>query len=497
MKSALINLHGDTNMTAAYLHSLITKAGFDLTTIHFRRLGYEIDLPKKEELDTLKKYIDELNPKVIMMSVNSMSFWTAVSITSLFKDKIIIWGGVQPMIDPERCLEYVNVIVRGEGDEAIIELLTAIEDNRSIDKIKNVWLKKDGKIIQNDFRPLIENLDILPIPDYTDNKKVYILKDKIYTSNPFPHNKYGYHITFSRGCPFSCTYCLNHFLNKTFKHKYLRKRSVDSVINELIEAKRKYPKLTDVNFWDDVFLADVVWLREFVEKYKKHINLPFFAYGNANFVTEERMILLKEAGISFFDLGLQSGSENIRKNIFGRTDTNEMILKADAIINKHHINVGYDIIFSEFETEKEVEEGINFLLQLKKPFKVQRNKLAYYPNFEITKMALSKDLIKNEDIASMSDKVNSQLMNERSAKKQPLMTYYYFLGKTWIPNRFIKYMLNNKWHIIHPRFMQRCGALIDRMENIKAAARGMLLLLKNGEYKYVYNRLFNKKEFVA
>jgi radical SAM superfamily enzyme YgiQ (UPF0313 family) len=209
------------------------------------------------------------------------------------------------------------------------------------------------------------------------------------------------------------------------------------------------------------------------------------------------MILLKEAGISFFDLGLQSGSENIRKNIFGRTDTNEMILKADEIIHKHGIKVGYDIIFSEFETEAEVEEGINFLLKLQKPFKVQRNKLAYYPNFKVTQMALEQNLITKDDIASMNDKVKSQVMNESMAAKQPLMNYYYFLEKMWIPNRLVKYMLKNKWHITHPGFLSKCGAMIERLETMKSSISGMLSLLKNGEYKYVYNRLFNKKEFVA
>ena len=191
MKSVFINLHGDTNMTCAYLHSLIDKAGFNITTVHFRRLGYEIELPSQVELDTLKRCIDNLNPDVIMMSVNSMSFWTAIAVSQLFKDKKIIFGGVQPMIDPERCLKYVDIIVRGEGDEAIIELLEAIKNNKPIDKIKNVWCKNKGKIIRNDFRPLIQNLDTLPFPDYSDKNKLHVLGSSIQESNPFPHSKYA------------------------------------------------------------------------------------------------------------------------------------------------------------------------------------------------------------------------------------------------------------------------------------------------------------------
>jgi radical SAM superfamily enzyme YgiQ (UPF0313 family) len=208
------------------------------------------------------------------------------------------------------------------------------------------------------------------------------------------------------------------------------------------------------------------------------------------------MKLLKEAGISFFDLGLQSGSEHIRKNIFGRTDTNAAILKADSIINKNGITVGYDLIFSEFETDETIEEGINFLLQLKKPFKVQRNKLAYYPNFDISKIALERGLIKEEDIASMSDKVNTQIMNTRESNKQPLMNYFYFLGRRFVPNSVIRYMLKNKWHINHPKIISRLGAIINKYENTMASIGGMLTLIKKGEYRYVYNRMF-KKGFIS
>lgn len=497
MKSVFINLHGDTNITAAYLHSLIDKAGFDISTIHFRRLGYEIEIPNEKELSTLKKLVNKLNPEVILMSVNSMSFWTAVKISELFKDKIVVWGGVQPMIDPERCLDYAKIIIRGEGDEATIELLAAIRDKNKIDNIKNVWTNKNGKIIKNDFRPLLSNLDNLPLPDFTESKKFYVLGDKIYRHNPFPHQKYEYNISFSRGCPFNCKYCLNHFLNKTFKYKYLRRRSVDSVIKELIQAKKTFPKLSNINFWDDVFLSDSSWLKEFVVKYKKYINLPFFAYGNAQFVTDENALLLKQAGISFFDLGLQTGSENIRKNYFGRSDTNEQILAADKIIHKYNIPVGYDLIFSEFETEKDLEKGIDFMLKLKKPFKVQRNKLAYYPNFEVTDLALEKKLIAKEDIASFSNKVKSQIMNNSSVEKNPLMIYYYLFGKILIPNYLIKHAFAQKWHLKHRKILGFVVAFIDKFEGVKSSFKSMFVMLLRGEIRYVLNRLFDKKKFSA
>jgi len=496
MRSVFINLHGDTNMTAAYLHSLIDKSGFDIKTIHFRRLLYELDLPSKSEMSALINLVNKIEPEVVMMSVNSMSFWIAIEITRLLRGKIIVWGGVQSLIDPERCLDYADIIIRGEGEAAVLELLTAIRDKKPIDKIKNVWVKKNGKIIKNDFRPLIPNLDSLPYPDFTDKNKFYVLGDRVYKTNPLPHSKYEYNITFSRGCPFSCKYCLNHFLNKTFKHKYLRRRSVNSAINELVLAKKNFPKLKAINFWDDVFMMDTNWVREFVKEYRNKINLPFFAYGNATFVNEENIRLLKEAGISFFDLGVQSGCQMIRNEIFGRQDTNEQIISADRIIHKYKILVGYDVIFSEFETEKSMEEGLDFFLKLKKPFKVQRNKLAYYPNFEITKRAINEKRITLDNVASMNPKINTQVINREQAEKTPLMNYYYFLGKKIIPNYFVSYMLKSKWHYKYPKFLVIVGDVINRLEDFQFSFKSMFRMILRGELKYVFNRIFNKDKFL-
>jgi len=494
MKAVLINLHGDTNMTAAYLHSLIKKAGFDITTIHFRRLLMELTLPTEEEITTLKRVIDRINPEVVMMSVNSISFWIAVKISEVLKDRKIVWGGIHPLIEPERCLEYADIIVRGEGDGAVIDILKAIKRNKPLDNIENVWTKKGKRIIKNDFRPLVKDLDKLPFPDFSDENKLYIMGDKVHNKNTLPHLKYGYHIAFSRGCPFSCKYCINHYYNKTFHHKYLRRRTVDSVIKELVEAKRQFPLIKSIAFWDDVFMTNLEWLREFVGKYKRYINLPFFAYGNARFVNEESMSLLKKAGINFFDMGIQSGSERIRK-IFGRTDTNKEIMRADAILHRLNITRGYDIIFSEFETEKDLEEGILFFLKLKKPFKVQRNRLVYYPNFEITHIALSEGRIKPEQIASRDRNLKGQMMNKTEAEKFPIMNYYYFIGNKLIPNFIIRYMLNHKWHKRHPRLLTEAGELINRIENIKSSILNMFKLLYYGEWDYVINRILKKDEY--
>lgn len=494
MKTVFINLHGDTNMTAAYLHSVISKAGFDIKTIHFRRLSYEFNDAKNTEMVLLKRIVKKIDPEIILMSVNSMSFWNAIAITNMFKDKLVVWGGIQPMIDPKRCMDHVNVIVRGEGEGAVIDILNAVKNNHPLDKIKNVWIKKQNKIIKNDFRHLIDNLDELPLPDYSQKNKIYIFGKKVYfNENPIPHFKYHYETTFSRGCPFSCNYCINHYYNKIFHHKYLRRRSVESAIKELLFAKKMFPKLKSISFWDDIFITDLIWLRKFAEEYKKKINLPFFAYGNAMLVKEETMRILKYAGLTFFDIGVQTGNEKIRKEKFGRVDTDEHIIRANRILNKLKIKHAYDIIFSEFETEKSINRGIKFLLNFKKPYRIFLNKLAYYPNFKITNMAIKEGLINPDNIASVNPKIRTQVgLSEKFERKDIMINYYLIMGKKFIPNSLINYMLNNYWHIKHPSILLNMTKFVDKFNQLNYLFSSSWSLLISGEFEYVFNRIFKK-----
>ena len=498
MKSqvALINMHGDNNMTAAYLHRIVEKEGYPIKTIHFRRLVPEFTIPTKHELNALKKVLDKINPKYVLMSVNSISFYTAIEIMKILKNKIVVWGGIHPMINPGSCLKHTKYIIRGEGDEALLELLDTLEKRKSPNKIKNVWINENEEIIKNDLRPLIEDISPLEFPDFKDENKIYILGDKIYTKNPLPHTKYDYHITFSRGCPFSCTYCLNHMLNKMFKGKYLRRKSVKRSIEELKIAKKLFPKLKKIYIWDDVFIVDKKWLKEFLVQYKKYINLPFFAYGNAACVDIERMGWLKNAGLDFFDIGIQSGSSRIRKDIFGRGDTNEQILKANKIIKKLKISVGYDLIYSEFETEKDMEEGLQFLLKLKKPYKIHINKLAYYYNFEVTNRALGEEKINESHIAGMNPEINTQETKQESSNEYPLLNYYFLLGKKYIPNFFIRYIYQKQWHKHHKKLLAQLGFRTNQFYNRWFSLLNMKEMFLRGEFRYLHNRIFYKKEFM-
>ena len=122
--------------------------------------------------------------------------------------------------------------------------------------------------------------------------------------------------------------------NQTF-----RRRSVDNVIEEIKVVRENYP-IQFIRFSDDTFLYKVDdWFLDFVEKYRKEINIPFYALLRADNVTEEMACLLKRAGCHSLGMSIESGNEEIRRSMLRRNISNEKLLKNFSIIKDAGINI--------------------------------------------------------------------------------------------------------------------------------------------------------------
>ena len=117
-----------------------------------------------------------------------------------------------------------------------------------------------------------------------------------------------------RGCTFKCTFCIN----SVIEDPVLRCRSVDKVIEEIktLLAKRKSTK--SIYFMDEIFPAKTSWVKEFSEKYKNEIGLPFHITLYPTMLNRKKAEWLKSAGLVEITMGMQSGSERVRKEIYLR-----------------------------------------------------------------------------------------------------------------------------------------------------------------------------------
>lgn len=271
----------------------------------------------------LKKEIKNNNFKILAFSISGEFVEDTLKkikkIKLEFPDLLILLGGPHVTLFPEIIYNKgVDCICRGEGEYALLELLKKYRKGESLDGIKNWWVKKNSKIYRNDCRPLIKELDTLPFLDR-----------ELYNRETFPPDPDSQPMLASRGCFYNCKFCINSVYKELYKKQTIyRKRSIDSIFEELRLIKYRYSPLW-IKFQDPLFpISDLEWLEEFSLKYKKTIKIPFFCMIRPDLVNSDNVKLLKEAGCSCVGIGIESGKEEVRKKIMGRNVSNQDVHNA-------------------------------------------------------------------------------------------------------------------------------------------------------------------------
>jgi len=312
----------------------------------------------KFEKDMLVK-IKHFSPDLIAFSSMTNLFPWVKKMTTLIKEQFdipILVGGLHPTASPLKTITYkhIDYICRGEGEYPTLELIEKLESGQSINDIKNIWLKVNGKIKKNPIRPLINNLDELPFPD----------KDLFFKYGAFSKR---YYIMAARGCPFECSYCYNKQLKEIYGNapNYYRLRTVDNVINELKWALERY-NYKKIYFYDDIFGLNLKWLKNFANKYKNEINKPYKCLLRPQNLTKEKLSLLKKSGCQEIDIGLESGNERVRKEILNRNISNKIMYKNLYLIKQSGIDFStLNIIGNPTETIEEMLDTFEMNYKIK------------------------------------------------------------------------------------------------------------------------------------
>lgn len=293
-------------------------------------------IPDREWLKKLVEY----NPDVVCFSVTTGMHLYFADINRKVKQALpnvfTIAGGPHPTFSPE----YVEQgdfdgICRGEGELAIVDLLNKLEKGEDHRETLNFWFKDrtTGEVIKNCQRPLAPNLDDLGFPD----------RDIIYEAGEIYRTTDRKVFVTQRGCPMNCSFCFHHaWKGKVYGAKnkeYVRKRSVDHTIAELLAVKAKYP-LKFVHFVDDIFNMNNAWLEEFCERYPKEVGLPFDVILMANMTTERHIELLKKAGCVYARIAIEAASDYVRNAVFRKNTTRQQLTDAATWIKKHGIRLG-------------------------------------------------------------------------------------------------------------------------------------------------------------
>ena len=461
-KICLISLYSSSAIGPRYLSSVLRNNGFDVSMIFFKEKNIALDLmelPTRGEYDRLIGLIGDLNPDLIGISVRSSFFEIASEITRRIQQELsspVIWGGTHATVAPEQSIQIADMLCLGEGEYALLELAQRLSKKQNAADIQNLWVRQNGQIVKNPIRLLFEDVDSLPFPDYVNENKYFIEDENISNEDP-GLQAFNLDVMTSRGCPYHCSYCCNSLLRKLYTGKGLvvRQRSVQNVLDEIRTHKEIFPKLKRVDFIDEVFSWDKDWVEEFVGQYKKDIGLPFHCMQHPNMTNKEIMRMLKDVGLERVEIGIQTGSERVRKEVFERQVSDEKLIKTSQIMRDLKIVPFYDIIVDNpFETPEDRKQGLDLLLKMSRPFYMHMFSLIYFPNTILTKRALEAKLISEDQVEGLAsrsfDQMYVSLKHPRPAFDRFWISLYSLTSKSFVPKKLIKFLSRIRFLQRHP-----------------------------------------------
>jgi len=349
-----------------------------------KKEGYECDFVDiKFEKDMIRK-VSEIKPQIILYSLTTGKHLKYKKINNELKQNFkftSVFGGPHCTFFPDFINEDgVDVVARGECEQALIELVKGINEKRDITKIKNLWIKQDGKIYKNELRGLVEDLDSLPHPDRF-----------LMTKYPIYKNFRKKYVIAGRGCPYQCTYCFNKVFNKIYKGKggMIRLRSLDNLFDELHQIKNGHETKL-FHFSDDTFILNKKWVLEFCKRYKEEIGIPFSCHLRCNLVDEEIVKGLSEAGCHSVFYAIECGNEKLRNDVLKRNMSDEQIIKTSSLCHKYGIKTFVqNIVGLPDETLDNVFETIRLNIKCK-PDYAWFSLFQPYPGTELCDYSIQK-----------------------------------------------------------------------------------------------------------
>ncbi len=352
-----------------------------------KRAGHEVRLAP-ERLRTAAAAVAEFEPDIVGYSVVTIEQRRAAELNRELKKAgkfLSVFGGPHVTFFPQFIeKEGVDVVCRGEGEGAILDLAHALDDGGDIREIANLWVKTPhGEIHRNAVRPLVDNLDSLPVPD----------RDAFYTLFDRPAHFGVARFMASRGCPYNCTYCFNesYFDLYAKKGRRVRWRSPEHLVAEIADTHRKYP-LQTVAFGDDCFPNDESWLAEFGARYGREVGVPFVVNQRAERLTQAACALLREAGCHAVLLGIESGNERLRREMLRRHMTNDEIRTACRLLRESGIKyLTNNLVGIPEETVETALETLDLNLELR-PIHASVYFFQPFPQTELCKIAVARGL---------------------------------------------------------------------------------------------------------
>lgn len=346
-------------------------------------------------------YLSQQKPDVIGITCMITEFNEALRVASICKEveptSTVIVGGPLPTSMPQAFLsqKFIDVVVIGEGEKTLVELIDKLELNETISNVPGIAYKKQGEFRINAEREPIADLDSLPFPArhllpleryFSSFENWFGLSSKIKGTNMIS----------SRGCPYDCIYC-----DRKATGSKLRKRSAVAVVDEMQFLAEKY-HVRGIIFSDDMFDADRARVYQICNEIKQRkLDVIWGVNSRVNHANEEMYKAMRQSGCRFVAFGIESGNQEML-NFMQKRITLPQVIKAVNSTKRAGLRaVGYFMIGMLGEDEKMIKQTIQFAKGLNLD-SGGFSKVVPIPGTKLYDLAKKDGLIQNDDFAILN-----------------------------------------------------------------------------------------------
>jgi anaerobic magnesium-protoporphyrin IX monomethyl ester cyclase len=311
-------------------------------------------LEKHLTYKNIDQEIGRFQPDIVGITSVTATFKSALKVAQNTKQTCpqatVVLGGPHVTIgDDQFLLQHpeVDVVVKGEGEQTIVELSRYLSGQRVLNDISGIAFRNNGQVVRTANRPCIQNLDDLPYPAY---HYFPLIKYRIF-------KKIGVPMLTSRGCGSGCSFCLvPHIAGNNF-----RARTPASVVNELEYIKSRY-QVDFVTFNDEIFTYDKKRVLDICSGIKQlRINVPWDCQTRVDLVSKDLLHAMKEANCQLINFGVESANQNIL-NAMGKGTTVQQNATAIRMAKEAGLSVTVSLLLGyPGESDHTIHQTIDFI----------------------------------------------------------------------------------------------------------------------------------------
>lgn len=471
-----------------YLSAALRAAGLAVDELY---LGYHLHHVERSlapgDVELLIGTLRERDVQLVGISHRIGALMPVASeLTEIIRSRLgipVVWGGAHVTMAPEQCAAHADYLVMGEGDAALVDLARAVLAGESPADLPNVWSMEGGALRRNPIRPLIEDLDSLPFPDFESaDEKFWIRDGRLERGDPLAKDPV-HRIMVTRGCPNNCGFCGVSAFRRVYEGlgRFYRIRSVENTIQELEHARQVRPRLRRIRFDDELFVPNRAWIEEFCREYPARVGLPFDILTSPKVLDEWTVDRLADAGLDMVYLGVQTTSAANRQR-YDRTVPDDEVRACVQRLHARGVRPVVQVLIDD--PDKTLDEQLallEVLLALPRPYDLLIYSLCHWPGTARTRTLIAEGTITDDDVEGGADKVLRQFNADFSVEREPvdrlMLALYMLSNKRLVLRPAVRWAAHNRYLRTHP---DTIVAAAQAANIAKLAVRG-LGALRRGE----------------